>query len=845
MLEKKYNHMLIESDKFEIWKNCGYFESGDITKEPYSIILPPPNVTGVLHLGHAWDVSLQDILIRYKRMDGYDTLWLPSKDHAGIATQAKVDAKLKAEGINPREMDRSLWLAEAWKWVNEHSHIINEQWARLGLSLDYNKERFTMDEGLSNAVTETFIKMYERGLIYRGHRVINFDPEALTALSNIEVIHKEIEGAFYHLKYNIIDSDDYLEIATTRPETIFGDTGVAVNPNDERYKDLIGKKVIVPIVNREIPIVADDYADMEFGTGVVKITPAHDINDFEVGNRHDLPRLVCMNMNGTMNEEANIYAGMDRFDARKALIKDLESSGLLIKTENMVHSVGFSERTDVMVEPYLSEQWFIKMDGLANQVMDRQANKETRVNFFPANAEKVLTSWLTNIEDWCISRQLWWGHRIPAWYKDGEIHVGKESPGDGWTQDEDVLDTWFSSGLLPFSTLGWPEDLNTRYYPNNVLVCGFDIIFFWAARMMFFAEEFTNDRPFNDLIIHGLIRDKNGVKMSKSLGNGVDPMDVCEEYGADALRFSLATNNTMGQDLKYNSEKVKSTWNFINKIWNASRFVLMNLEDFKPSEINVDDLNLADKWILAKMNNTIKQVRINLDKYEFNNAGNELYRFIWEDFCDNYIELSKASLDNKNTLNVLHLVLTNTLKLLHPFMPFVTEEIYSEISSESIMISNYPVYLDKYNFDQELKLMDEIILDITNIRNFKVANNVPKTAIYKLDTKYPDIYLTALKNKPEQLDLIPDDYNIINYHSNLIKLEIGLLEETNLDDLADTLLKEQAELESVIKRRTGLLSNENYVSKAPADLVAKEKEQLAKEELSLDKIKEQLSDLQK
>ena len=615
MLDKKYDHLSIECGKYGFWKDNNYFQAGDLSKEPFTIVIPPPNVTGKLHLGHAWDTTLQDIIIRYKRMDGYDALWLPGMDHAGIATQAKIDKKLKELGYNPRSMDREEWLKHAWEWKEEYAKTIHEQWAKLGLSLDYSKERFTLDEGLSDAVKKVFVDLYNEGLIYRGERIINWDPEAMTALSNEEVIYKDVEGAFYHIKYYLEDSDDYLSVATTRPETLFGDTAVAVNPSDDRYKDLIGKKVKLPLVNKLIPIIGDVHADPEFGTGVVKITPAHDPNDFEVGNRHNLDRIIVMNPDGTMNENAFKYASMDRFACREAVVKDLEELGLLIKVSKIVHAVGHSERTDVMVEPYLSKQWFVKMRPLADRVLLNQKNKDTKVNFVPERFEKIMNHWMEITYDWCISRQLWWGHRIPAWYRGEEVYVGVNPPDSfGWVQDSDVLDTWFSSALWPFSTLGWPNmtDLLKRHYPNDVLVTGYDIIPFWVNRMTFQGLHFTNERPFKDCLIHGLIRDKNGRKMSKSLGNGVDPMDVIDKYGADSLRFFLATSSASGQDLRYDEEKVKSTWNFINKLWNASRFCLMNISSLK--EVNFDNLNMSDKWILTKYEKVVKEVRRYMDK---------------------------------------------------------------------------------------------------------------------------------------------------------------------------------------------------------------------------------------
>ena len=688
MLDKKYNHQTVEANKYEFWKNKGYFNSGDKSKIPYTIVIPPPNVTGKLHLGHAWDTTLQDVLIRFKRMQGYDCLWLPGMDHAGIATQSKVDKKLREEGINPRSMKRDEWLEKAWEWKNEFAHNIHNQWAKLGLSLDYNKERFTLDEGLSLAVRKVFVDLYNKGLIYQGEKIINWDPVQMTALSNEEVIYKEDKGAFYHLKYFLEDSTEYLDIATTRPETLFGDTAVAVNPNDERYQKYIGKNVVLPIINKLIPVIADEHADPEFGTGVVKITPAHDPNDFEVGIRHNLDRVIVMHPNATMNENAGIYQNLSREECREKLLKDLKEQDLLINIEEMIHSVGHSERSDAVIEPYLSKQWFVKMRPLADKVLENQKNTQTKVNFIPARYEKTMNHWMEITYDWCISRQLWWGHRIPAWYKNDQVYVGMEEPKEeGWIQDEDVLDTWFSSALWPFSTMGWPNDTEDfkRYYPNNCLVTGYDIIPFWVNRMTFQGLEFTGQRPFRDCLIHGLIRDKKGRKFSKSLGNGIDPMDMIDLYGADSLRFYLATTASNGTDIRFDEEKIKSTWNFINKLWNASRFVLMNLENFTEEDYHFEHLKEEDKWILTKLNKTIKEVTKFMDRYEFNNVGNTLYEFIWNDFCDKYIEMAKFSLEDKKTKSILLKVLTDILKMLHPFMPYVTDEIYNFLPLQFII----------------------------------------------------------------------------------------------------------------------------------------------------------------
>ena len=847
MLDKKYNPKEVEKGKYEHWKERGYFTSGDLSKKPYCIVIPPPNVTGKLHLGHAWDTTLQDILIRYKRMDGYDALWLPGMDHAGIATQAKVDAKLKGMGIKPREMDREEWLNHAWEWKEEYAENIHNQWAKMGLSLDYTKERFTLDDGLSKAVRHVFVTLYKKGLIYRGERIINWDPEAMTALSNEEVIYKDVEGAFYHIKYMLEDSDEYLEVATTRPETLFGDTAVAVNPEDERYKHLIGKNVILPIVNKPIPIVGDEHADMEFGTGVVKITPAHDPNDFEVGNRHQLERIIVMNPDATMNENAGKYEGMDRYECREALIKDLKDSDLLVKIEPMVHSVGHSERTDVMVEPYLSKQWFVRMRPLADRVLENQKNEETKVNFVPERFEKIMNHWMEITYDWCISRQLWWGHRIPAWYKGDEVYVGMEAPeGEGWVQDSDVLDTWFSSALWPFSTLGWPEETDDfkRYYPNNVLVTGYDIIPFWVNRMTFQGLEFTDQRPFKDCLIHGLIRDKEGRKMSKSLGNGVDPMDVIEKYGADSLRYFLATSSAPGMDLRYDEEKVASTWNFINKLWNASRFVLMNLEGFTKENYTVETLNMSDQWILSKLESTIATVRKHMDQYDFHVVGAELYRFIWNDFCDWYIELAKINM-NDTTKSVLVWVLTDILKMLHPFMPYVTEEIYQmlPIHDETIMTSSYPVYDATYAFDTEL---DDVIELIQKIRKAKVEYKIGKEYQLVLNgaKKYQDILTKMLKLDVSQcLDKIEDETLTclsLPYQNDTVSLYYD--GSANKEEERLKLEENKASLEQSITRREKLLANENYVSKAPSHIVEQERTNLEKEKAELQLIVEKLKE---
>ena len=835
MLDKKYDHKKVEEGKYENWKKKGYFTSGDMTKKPYAIVIPPPNVTGKLHIGHAWDTGLQDILIRYKKLKGFDTLWVPGMDHAGIATQAKVDKRLRDEGIDPRSMEREQWLKAAWAWKDEYAENIHNQWAKLGLALDYTKERFTLDDGLSKAVRKVFVDLYNKGLIYRGEKIINWDPVQLTALSNEEVIYKDEEGAFYHLKYYIDGTDEYLDVATTRPETLFGDTAVAVNPKDKRYKHLIGKNVILPIVGKKIPIIGDEHADIEKGTGCVKITPAHDPNDFEVGQRHGLEKIVIMNPDATMNEKTGKYQGLNRFECREKLVKELNEKGLLLGVEKITHSVGHSERSDAIVEPYLSKQWFVKMDVLAKRALQNQYNTEKKVNFFPERFEKTLNHWLEISHDWCISRQLWWGHRIPAWYKENETYVGIEPPkGEGWTQDPDTLDTWFSSALWPFSTMGWPNntEMFERYYPNDVIIAGFDIIFFWVSRMIFQGLEFTGKRPFKDCLIHGLVRDNLGRKMSKSLGNGVDPMDEIEKYGADSLRFFLTTSSAPGMDVKYDPEKVKSTWNFINKLWNASRFVLMNIED--EYEETLESLTLSDKWILTKLNDTVKNVTNSMEKYEFNIVGSILYNFIWNDFCDWYIELSKINMNN-TTKTILVKTLKAILKMLHPFMPYVTEEIYTKLpnTEESIMLSTYPEYNSKEMF-KEAKDMDNIIELIKKIRKAKLENNIKEN--------YISFTNQILKNNQNIFDKLLKNKKLDNYQSldtltfNFIGDTVTLYFDNSLNKTAEIerLYKEKERIEVSINRREKLLANQNYISKAPKNIVENEKENLKKEKQELE-----------
>ena len=840
MLDKKYNHIDVEKGKYSNWKEKGYFESGDLSKKPYSIVIPPPNVTGKLHIGHAYNVSIQDAIIRYKRMQGFDCLWLPGMDHAAIATEAKVVKKLKDQGIDKYEYGREKFLDACWDWTREYSNSIREQWAAMGISVDYKKERFTLDEGLNKAVTKVFVDYYNKGIIYRGEKIINWDPVALTALSNEEVIFGEEKSAFYHIKYKIEGSDEYLDVATTRPETLFGDTAVAVNEMDERYKKYVGKNVELPFMNKVIPIITDEHADMEKGTGVVKITPAHDPNDFEVGNRHNLERIVIMNDDATMNDKCpKKYIGMTREECREELLKDLKEADLLLSIEPLTHEVGHSERTGVMVEPMIKKQWFVDMNALSKNLLNNQLNKDTKVNFIPGKFENTLTSWMSDCHDWCISRQLWWGHRIPAWYKGDEVYVGIEPPkGDEWVQDTDVLDTWFSSALWPFSTLGWPEktiDLE-KYYPNDCLVTAYDIIFFWVARMMFQSLELNHTRPFKDCIIHGLIRDKEGRKMSKSLGNGVDPFDMIEKYGCDALRYYLNTDVSFGTDLRFDETKLSSTWNYINKIWNASRFVLMNIEDLK--EYTFDNLTLEDKWILSKYEKIVNSSIKHMDKYEFNLFGSETYSFIYDDFCSNYIELSKFNTESNTTKSVLCYVLTGILKLLHPFMPFVTEEIYQMLpikDKDSIMISDYPKYDKKYIFGEEEKIVDDEIEFIKNFRNIKAENNMTKDLKVLFYTK--DNIDMIIKMLKIQDNLIDKPLDIKSYKVSSDKIKATIFFE-KLETEKDKEAKENTinALKDSIARREKLLSNENYVNKAPSNIVEMDRKKLEEEKKKLEEL---------
>ena len=866
-LAQKYNHKAVEEGKYNRWIEKGYFTAGDKSKDPFTIVIPPPNVTGILHIGHAWDNTLQDIISRYKRMQGYDMLFLPGMDHAGIATQAKVDARLKSEGISRYDLGREKFLERAWEWKAEYAKTIRTQWGKLGNSLDYSRERFTMDDGFNDAVRHVFVKLYNEGLIYRGWRIINWDPEARTALSNIEVYYQDDPGKMYHFKYVVKETGEEFVGATTRPETMFGDVCVVVNPSDEKLNHLIGKHTTNPANGQELPIIGDDYVEIGFGTGAMKCTPAHDPNDFAIAERHHLEKPICMNPDGTMNELCGKYEGMDRYVAREALVKQIETDGNLVKIEEMTHNVAHSERTHCVVEQYLSQQWFVKMKPLAEDVLKYQADEETKINFYPERFEKTFNGWLENIEDWCISRQLWWGHRIPAWYNTvtGETYVGETDPEDttNWVQDEDVLDTWFSSALWPFATLGWPEETEdlARYYPTNTMVTGYDIIFFWVARMAFQARHFTKNRPFKDVLIHGLLRDAQGRKMSKSLGNGIDPMKVIEEYGIDALRFFLTTNSTPGQDMRYIPEKVEAAGNFINKIWNASRFVFMNLpEGMKVEDVDLTHLSLADAWIINRLNETITHVTENMEKYEFALVGNELYSFVWDDFCSWYVEMSKTALNGTDEVakraaqSTLYVCLKAIVGLLQPFMPFVTEEIYDLLpgAKESINLESWPTMIENVTAC-DLTAMARAISAIQKIREVKIVNDLkPSTLIHialkDLDgnTIKADEAMSAIimkLAKAEWQDTLEGDLTVEAIQGG--SLYIPSSELSNPEEEIKKLEAEIERLKSEIARSTGILSNQGFIAKAPTAKIENEKQKLEAYQKQYAVIEERLNVLKK
>lgn len=848
-LETKYNHQAVEQDLYQFWLEKDYFKATGKKSIPFTIVIPPPNVTGKLHLGHAWDGTLQDIIIRRKRMQGYDALFLPGMDHAGIATQAKVDERLKKMGISRYDIGREKFLEQAWAWKDEYAAHIKKQWGVLGLSLDYSKERFTLDETLSDAVQEVFISLYNKGLIYRGNRIINWDVEAKTALSNIEVEFVETKSKLYYFRYPFVNESGYLVIATTRPETMFADQALMVHPEDTRYQSYIGKKVYIPNTKVEIPVISDDYVDMTFGTGVVKVTPAHDPNDFEVGKRHHLEMPLCMHEDGTMNEMAFQYNGMERFACRKALVKDLEAVQLVEKIEDYTNSVGHSERTGVVVEPRLSLQWFVSMKPLVEQALEKSTTE-----FVPKRFDKVYKNWLENIEDWCISRQLWWGHRIPVWYKGDEIVVSKENPGDGYHQDEDVLDTWFSSALWPFSTLGWPNQTEDykHFYPTQVLVTGYDIIFFWVARMLFQGIEFTGVSPFKEVLIHGLVRDEQGRKMSKSLGNGVDPMDVSETYGTDALRYFLSTNAAPGQDLRYETEKVESSWNFINKLWNIARFIDMNVEDAN-DHFDQSDLTLFDKWILTRLNQVITECDINYEKYEFGEVSRALYNFIWDEFASWYVEIAKLALkDNRkaNTERVLIYVLKQILKLLHPFMPFVTERLYQSIlKEETIVTTSWPV-VSEIHSESSLKDMQIITEMIIKVRQLRQEMNIVPSKPLTIEIITKDLFVK--ENEAMLAHFLRSGELLINSNPTLKAetilvtgsgFELHILKRDIISEAEEKqkLEKELETLEKELTRVKNMLSNPNFLNKAKPEKVLEEQQKLENYQSQYDAIKKRMA----
>ena len=876
-MNKTYNPSEIEDRLYKKWMDKKYFHAEvDRSKKPFTIVMPPPNITGQLHMGHALDNTLQDILIRFKRMQGYNALWQPGTDHASIATEVKVTNKLKEEGIDKEELGREGFLKRTWEWKEEYGGRIVSQLKKLGSSADWDRERFTMDEGCSKAVQEVFIRLYEKGYIYQGSRIINWCPVCQTSISDAEVEYEDQAGHFWHINYPIVGTDKCIEIATTRPETMLGDTAIAVHPDDERYKDLVGKMVLLPIVNKEIPIVADSYVDKEFGTGAVKITPAHDPNDFEVGKRHNLEEINILNDDGTINENGGKFAGMDRYEARKAIVKELEEEGYLVRIEAHEHNVGTHDRCHTTVEPMVKKQWFVKMSEMAKPAIEAVKNGDLR--FVPGHFDRTYLHWLENIRDWCISRQLWWGHRIPAYYCDecGEIVVAKEMPSvcpkcgcTHFTQDEDTLDTWFSSALWPFSTLGWPEkteDLD-YFYPTNVLVTGYDIIFFWVIRMVFSGYEQTGKCPFSDVLIHGLVRDEQGRKMSKSLGNGIDPLEIIGQYGADALRLTLVTGNAPGNDMRYSEKKIIASRNFANKVWNASRFMLMNIEKADLSNVSLSDLTPADKWILSKANSLVKEVTDNMEKYDFGVAVAKLNDFIWEEFCDWYIEMVKPRLYNEEdttkaaALFILKKVLTISLKLLHPYMPFITEEIFCSLQDEeeSIMVSEWPVFEEEFDFKAEENEVEMIKNAVRNIRNLRADMNVPpskKASVYVVSEKeevrrvFEDskVFFATLGYASEvhvQADKAGIAEDAVSTVIPDAVIYMPFAELVDVEKEIARLEKEAGRLEGEIKRAKGMLSNERFVSKAPEAKVEAEKEKLEKYTAMAAQVAERLSQLKK
>ena len=869
-LAKKYEPQAVEDRIYEFWLNGGYFHAEpDPDKKPYTIVIPPPNITGQLHMGHALDNTLQDILIRWRRMQGYEALWMPGTDHASIATEAKIVEAMRAEGITKEDIGREAFLKRAWEWRDKFGRRIVSQLKKLGSSCDWDRERFTMDEGCSKAVKEVFVRLYEKGLIYRGEKIINWCPKCLTSISDAEVEHEEHDGSFWHLRYFLTDGSGEIQLATTRPETLLGDTAVAVHPDDERYKSYVGKMVKLPLTDREIPIIADEYVEKDFGTGVVKITPAHDPNDFEVGLRHNLPIINVMTDDAHMTADCGKYAGLDRYEARKQMVADLEAGGYLVKVEPMKHNVGSCYRCKSVVEPRVSKQWFVKMQPLAAPAID--AVRDGDIRLIPARFEKTYYNWMENIRDWCISRQLWWGHRIPAWYCDdcNEVIVAKEAPevcpkcgGKHLRQDEDTLDTWFSSALWPFSTLGWPDNTEELkyFYPTNTLVTGYDIIFFWVARMIFSGLEYTGKAPFNTVLFHGIVRDAQGRKMSKSLGNGIDPLVEIEKYGADALRFTLATGNSPGNDMRYVPERVEARRNFANKLWNAARFVMMNLSDNEPTPYIPENLATEDKWVLSKFNELVRDVTDNLEKFELGLAVQKLYDFIWDIYCDWYIEICKARLNSDDTVGketakaVLVYVLSETLKLLHPFMPFITEEIWQALphSGESIMISKWPEYSEKLSFSAEEKRFEMLMDVIRAIRTRRSEMNVPpsKKAKVYIATQTEDVfkegtpYIEKLASASEvtvgaEFD-IPGAVTVV---TDSAVAYIPMNELVDIEAERARLNKELAAAEGDKAFFEKKLNNPSFVEKAPAQVVEQQRASLKKALDRIEMLKDSLNAL--
>ena len=877
-LAKTYDPQGIESRLYKKWEDNGYFHATvDRSKKPFTIVMPPPNITGQLHMGHALDNTMQDILIRYKRMQGYNALWQPGTDHAAIATEVKVIKALKEQGIDKNDLGREKFLEKCWEWKDEYGSRIVNQLKKLGSSADWERERFTMDKGCSDAVLEVFIKLYEKGYIYKGSRIVNWCPVCKTSISDAEVEHEEQDGFFWHINYPVIGEEDrFVEIATTRPETMFGDTAVAVNPDDERYKDIIGKKLLLPIVNREIPVIADAYVDKEFGTGCVKITPAHDPNDFEVGKRHNLEEIVVMNDDATMNKNAGKYAGMDRYECREKLVAELKEQGLLVKVVPHSHNVGTHDRCGTTVEPMIKQQWFVKMDDMIKPAVEAVKNGD--IQLLPKRMDKTYFNWTDNIRDWCISRQLWWGHRIPAYYCDdcGEMVVSKEKPEKcpkcgctHMTQDPDTLDTWFSSALWPFSTLGWPDKTEELdyFYPNDVLVTGYDIIFFWVIRMIFSGYEQMGKAPFSTVLFHGLVRDSQGRKMSKSLGNGIDPLEVIDKYGADALRLTLITGNAPGNDMRFYWERVEASRNFANKVWNASRFIMMNLEGMEITEPSKDQLKPADKWILSRVNTLAKDVTENMDKFELGIAVQKVYDFIWDEFCDWYIEIAKVRTykkdENKESANAalwtLKTVLTQALKLLHPYMPFITEEIYCTLhpAEETIMRSDWPVYQDAWYFEKEEDMVEHSKDLVKGVRNVRTEMDVPPSRKAKLFVVSDDASLreTFETMKEAYMTLASASEAVVQADKTGIGEDAvsvvipGATVYLPLEDLVDfekekeRLTKEKERLTKELARSKGMLSNEKFLSKAPEAKVQEEKDKLAKYEQMMDQVEERLAQM--